>query len=187
MRRLTLYFLPTLFIIFAFSFIALAQADAVHSPAAKSTERQAILDALRGSENVMYQVNFIKVHNGWAWVDTTPLDPKTKQATAEGGPNLLHLANGRWKVMDLSKVPEDKKDPLGAEDASPTYVRNVQRTFKGCPADIFLSHPDNRLPARPRINHRTFVPGLIDGSHAKEIIVLRHFFECVSRYVTDKL
>jgi hypothetical protein len=137
MRRFPMPFLPALLLTFVFSLAAFAQTDTVHSPAAKSPERQAILDGLRGSENVIYQVNFIKVHNGWAWVDTTPLDPRTKQATAEGGPNLLHLVGGKWKVVDLSKVPEDKKDPLGAEDASPTYVRNVQRTFKGCPADIF--------------------------------------------------
>jgi hypothetical protein len=137
MRHLPMFFLLALIVTLACALTVFTQTDTAHSPAAKSTERQAILDALRGSENFIYQVNFIKVHNGWAWVDTTPLDPKTKQATAEGGPNLLHLANGKWKVMDLSKVPEDKKDPLGAEDASPTYVRNVQRTFKGCPADIF--------------------------------------------------
>ena len=137
MRRLPLLFLPALLATLAFSVTSFAQTGIVHSPAAKSPERQAILDGIRGSENVIYQINFIKVHNGWAWVDTTPLDPKTKQATAEGGPNLLHLVSGKWTVMDLSKVPEDKKDPLGAEDASPTYVRNVQKTFKGCPADIF--------------------------------------------------
>ena len=137
MRRLRSIILPVLFLTFAFAVSTFAQTDAVHSPTAKSSERQAILDGLRGSENVLYQVNFIKVHNGWAWVDTTPLDPKTKQPTAEGGPNLLHLVNGKWTVMDLSKVPEDKNDPMGAEDASPNFVRNLRRTFKGCPADIF--------------------------------------------------
>lgn len=137
MRRLHKLFLPALFAASMLSIAAFAQTDSVHTPAAKSPERQAILDALRGSENVIYQVNFIKVHSGWAWVDTTPLDPKTKQPTAEGGPNLLHMVGGKWKVMDLSKVPEDKNDPLGPEDASPTYIRNLRRTFKGCPADIF--------------------------------------------------
>jgi hypothetical protein len=130
-------FVWTFFLMITFAAISLAQVDAVHTPAAKSVERQAILDALRGGENVLYQVNFIRAHNGWAWVDTTPLDPKTKQATAEGGPNLLHMVGGKWKVMDLSKVPEDKNDPLGPEDASPTYIRNLRKTFKGCPADIF--------------------------------------------------
>ena len=135
MRRPQILILPA--VLLSFCITAFSQSDTAHSPAAKSPERQAILDGLRGSENVIYQVNFIKVHNGWAWVDTTPLDPKTKQATAEGGPNLLHLESGKWKVMDLSKVPEDKNDPMGAEDASPTYVRNVRKTFKGCPPDIF--------------------------------------------------
>src|SRR3954454_6907418 len=105
MRHLPMFFLLALIVTLACALTVFTQTDTAHSPAAKSTERQAILDALRGSENFIYQVNFIKVHNGWAWVDTTPLDPKTKQATAEGGPNLLHLANGKWKVMDLSKVP----------------------------------------------------------------------------------
>jgi hypothetical protein len=114
--------------------------EAARTPTVNSPERKAILDALRAdgsNKNVLYQVHFIRVHNGWAWVDTTPLDANTKQPTAEGGPNLLHMVNGQWKVMDLSKVPEDPNDPMGAEDASPTYVRNVRRTFKGCPADIF--------------------------------------------------
>ena len=114
--------------------------DAVRSPAANSPERKAILDALRsdGSDkNALYQVHFIRVHNGWAWVDTTPLDASTKRPTAEGGPNLLHIEKGKWQVMDLSKVPEDPNDPMGAEDASATFVRNLRRTFKGCPPDIF--------------------------------------------------
>ena len=49
----------------------------------------------------------------------------------------MHLENGTWKVMDLSKVPEDPKDPLGPEDASPGFVRNVMKTFPGVPRDIF--------------------------------------------------
>ena len=110
--------------------------DELHTPAKGSDERQAIMDALRGSQQVVFQVNYLKVHNGWCWVDTTPLD-KGGRATAEGGPNLLHFENSRWKVMDLSKVPDDPNDPLGPEDASPTFVKNVMKTFPGVPRDIF--------------------------------------------------
>ena len=110
--------------------------DELHTPAKGSDERQAIMDSLRGNQQVVFQVNYLKVHNGWCWVDTTPLD-KSGRATAEGGPNLLQFENGRWKVMDLSKVPEDKNDPLGPEDASPTFVKNVMKTFPGVPRDIF--------------------------------------------------
>jgi hypothetical protein len=110
--------------------------DELHTPEKGSDERQAIMDALRGNQQVVFQVNYLKVHNGWCWVDTTPLD-KQRRATAEGGPNLLHMENGKWKVMDLSKVPDDPSDPLGPEDASPTYVKNVMKTFPGVPRDIF--------------------------------------------------
>src|SRR5690348_12045214 len=50
--------------------------DELHTPEKGSTERQAIMDALRGNQNVVFQVNYLKVHNGWCWIDTTPLDSK---------------------------------------------------------------------------------------------------------------
>jgi len=107
-----------------------------YTPAKGSAERQAILDALRGVQQVVFQVHYFKVHNGWCWIDTTPLD-KRGRPTAEGGPNLLHLENGKWKVMDLSKVPDDPDDPLGPEDASPTFIKNLMKTLPGVPRDIF--------------------------------------------------
>lgn len=109
--------------------------DDLHTPEKGTEERQAIMDALRGNQNVIFQVNYLKVHNGWAWVDTTPLD-KNGRATAEGGANLLHFENGKWRVMNLSKVPEDPDDPMGPDDPSPTYIRNLMKTFPGIPRDI---------------------------------------------------
>src|SRR6266550_1351010 len=70
--------------------------DELRTPAKGSDERQAIMDALRGNQQVVFQVNYLKVHNGWCWVDTTPLD-KGGRATAEGGPNLLHFENGKME------------------------------------------------------------------------------------------
>ncbi|HJZ78724.1 MAG TPA: hypothetical protein VKD91_00200 [Pyrinomonadaceae bacterium] len=126
-----------LFLVFSFSNFAFGQkSTAAHIPATGSSERQAILDALRGDQDIKFKVHYLKVHDGWAWADTTPLD-KAGKATAEGGPNLLHLEDGKWKVKDLASVPDDPKDPLGAEDASPGFVRNVMKTFPGVPRDIF--------------------------------------------------
>ena len=87
----------------------------------------------------------IKVHGDWCWIDTTPLD-KQGRATAEGGPNLLHQENGKWKVMDLASVPEDPRDPLGLEDASPGYVKNLMKTFPGVPRDIFPKPSHSHSP-----------------------------------------
>ena len=129
-----------LFLIAVFCIPLFGQTNAVksgpHVPANGSAERKAIVDALRGDQDVMFKVHYIKVHSDWCWIDTTPLD-KQGHATAEGGPNLLHLEGGKWKVMDLSTVPEDPKDPLGLEDASPGFVKNVMKTFPGVPRDIF--------------------------------------------------
>ena len=107
-----------------------------HIPANGSPERKAIVDALRGDQDVIFKVHYIKAHGNWCWINTTPMD-KQGHATAEGGPNLLHLEDGKWRVMDLSTVPEDPNDPLGPEDASAGYVKNLIKTFPGVPRDIF--------------------------------------------------
>ncbi len=109
--------------------------DALHTPKTDSAERQAILDGLRGGANVKYRVNYLKVHNGWAWIDATPLD-KRGRATAEGGPSLLKLEGNNWTLLDLSIVPEDPNDPMGAEDVSKVYLAHLQKTFPGVPLDI---------------------------------------------------
>ncbi len=110
--------------------------EGAHTPAKGNPERQAILDALRGEQKVVFQVHYLKAHGDWAWIDVTPLDKQGK-AVAEGGPALLERKDGAWVVLDLGKVPEDPDDPLGAEDASAGFVRNLRATFPGVPADIF--------------------------------------------------
>jgi len=121
-----------------------AQSDIAHTPAAGTAERKAIVDSLREDQKgafegkkVVYKVHYLKVHKGWAWIDVTPMNEKG-EALAEGGPNLLHLdESGQWKVIDLSKVPEDPKDPLGVEDASPGFIRNLRKIYPDVPTDIF--------------------------------------------------
>lgn len=113
-------------------------ADRVHTPAKGSAERAAILDALHsGRQDVVFQIYYLKVHKGWAWIDATPLDAQTKKAMAEGGTSLLHLENGAWKAMDLSIVAEDPNNPMASQEASAVFVRNLRRAFPNCPADIF--------------------------------------------------
>ncbi len=115
-------------------------ADDVHVPAKGSAERKALLDAMRAvqfpKQDVVYVVNYMKVHNDWAWVDISPQDRKG-QAVAEGGPSLWHCKKGQWTYVDTSKVPEDPQDPLGPEDASPGFVKNLQKVFRDVPSDIF--------------------------------------------------
>ena len=116
--------------------------DALHTPPKGSPEREAIMDALRddyskqSGAKVIFLVNYLKVHNGWAWADVTPLDEKGK-AVAEGGPSLLHYENDKWQVIDLSVIPEDPNNPQGAFDPDAKFIREVQKKWAGVPADIF--------------------------------------------------
>src|SRR5689334_4506159 len=116
--------------------------DALHTPPKGDPERKAIMDALRDNyrlqngSTVIFQVNYLKVHNGWAWADVTPLDEKGK-AVAEGGPALLHNENDAWKVIDLSAIPEDPNNPQGALDPDAKFIKEVQKRWAGVPADIF--------------------------------------------------
>ena len=105
-----------------------------YTPAAGGAERQAIMDGLRGRQDVVFKVHYLKAHGDWAWVDVTPLDKKGK-AVAEGGTSLMHKAGGAWKAMDLSTLPEDPDNPM--QEPTPKFVRQSQRAFPGLPADIF--------------------------------------------------
>jgi len=119
---------------------------AVHTPSKGSPERKAIMDALREADKgkfdkpVVYVVNYLKVHNGWAWTDVTPTDDKG-QALAEGEQALLNYENGIWISKDLSKVADDPNNPLGPEDPSPRYILNVLKVYPEAPPDIFPKKP----------------------------------------------
>lgn len=116
--------------------------SALHTPAKGSAERKAVMDVLRddflkqGGQRVVFQVNYLKAHQGWAWADVTPLDDKGK-AVAEGGPALLHYEKGAWTVVDLTVVADDPDNPMGPMDPSPLHVKNVQKKYPGVPTDIF--------------------------------------------------
>lgn len=108
--------------------------DELHTPPKGSAERQAIMDALRYDPKVVFVVNSLMVHNGWAWADVSPVE---NGRTAEGGPALLHMQNGRWKAVDLSRIPEDPDDPLEATSVTPAYIKKVRKAYPQAPADIF--------------------------------------------------
>jgi hypothetical protein len=110
------------------------QSAGAHAPAAGSSERKAITDGLRGEQRVVFKIHYLKVHGDWAWIDVTPLDEKGK-AVAEGGTSLMHKEAGGWKAMDLSGLPDDPDNPM--QEPTAKFVKQLQKTFPGLPADIF--------------------------------------------------
>ena len=145
MRSRRLILLSIAVLIFSFAQHSKVQSqvtDQLHTPAKGSPERAAILDVLREEYksgqgiHVTFQVNHLKVHNGWAWVTCTPLDDSGK-AIGEPWPSLLHHEKGKWVIKDLIAIAEALNDPVGPMEPSRKYLSEVQKKYPGVPADIF--------------------------------------------------
>ncbi len=117
----------------------------VYTPEKGSSERKAILDALRLpvekklNQQVIFKVDHLKVQNGWAFVLGSPQKPDggtpdyrgtVYRAAVEAGAfdnsvvALLHNVNGKWKVVNYV---------IGATDVP--YV-DWDKTYHA-PRDIF--------------------------------------------------
>ncbi len=114
-----------------------APASPLHEPERGSAERKAIMDALRAdrfstqAKSVIFQVNYLKVHSGWAWADVTPQDHNgtTVESRTKA---LLHLDEGHWKAVDLGKLPVEGDKPINAE-----FIKSLAEVMPGVPVDIF--------------------------------------------------
>ena len=124
----------------AFSLFSLQplHADKVHVPKAGSPERKAIMDGLRGwlkdnkhcvGQDVVFMVDHLKVHDGWAWVSATPQTRKEGRILAETGTWLLRFKNGSWKSVDYPDDVDGERDPK--------FLEKLRKTYPDIPADIF--------------------------------------------------
>jgi hypothetical protein len=114
---------------------ALAEAfQGAYTPLPASAERKAILDAYRakwkqgGNKNadVVFVVNNLKVHKGWAWLDVRPQSSDgSQQYEAEQG--LLRKKGGKWRVVERTA------------GYSVEYFRKLKRKYPSVPSDIFPS------------------------------------------------
>src|SRR5947207_15419285 len=81
-----------------------ASVNTAHTPPDGSAERNAILQAVhhalarQGRKNVVLIVPYLKVHNGWAWIQVNPQSANGKQDyVSQYG--LLQLLATTWKLM----------------------------------------------------------------------------------------
>lgn len=116
--------------------------EGVHTPPVGSAERDSILAALRaeyttGSGSaVKFKVNYFKVHNGWAWINVTPLDPNGK-IEGEDSPSLLEDKNGKWTIIDLIVIASELDDPVGPMEPNAKFLAAVKKHYPDVPSDIF--------------------------------------------------
>jgi hypothetical protein len=124
-----------------------AGADKLHTPAEGSAEREAILDGLRrhwqASRNpdgargyrgrITFRVSYLKVRNGWAWVNAEPHSTVSKDRFPENSGFLLRLKTGRWQVM---KTPPMDDDGDGAFGPSPGDLERIRKMYPSIATDI---------------------------------------------------
>jgi len=114
-----------------------APPDPLHEPERGTAERKAIMDALRAdrfpdqAKSVVFQVNYLRVHSGWAWADVTPQDKNGKPVESRTKV-LLHYDEGNWKAVDLGKLPFDMAKPVSAD-----FIKGLSEAIPGVPPDIF--------------------------------------------------
>jgi hypothetical protein len=147
------YFLRSIFLAIALcviswftvplSFAADNEAKAASSnsnltPLPGNPQRKAILDALRAElkrlhgMDLLFVVQYLKVKDGWAWVDALPQSPDAQQHY-EDVSALLQLQNGLWKLVELPCTEVENPECLG----DPGYFAGLMQRFPGVPAEIF--------------------------------------------------
>lgn len=115
--------------------------DKIHTPAAGSPERTAILDVLHreytagSGSKAKFKVNYFKVHNGWAWINVVPLNPKGEPEGDEW-PSLLRNQNGAWSSIDLIAVAQGLDEADGPHSPTKKFVQALKKKYPTVPADI---------------------------------------------------
>ena len=115
---------------------ALASGAKAVTPPVGSALRRAILAPLRSylSENLqveaVFVVRWLKVKDGWAWIET---DPQSKDGKARYEPfhALLKREESAWTIVEIPPMEEDSPPIDGA------YFRKLMETNPGLPPEVF--------------------------------------------------
>ena len=111
-----------------------ASVNTAHTPPDGSAERNAILQAVhqalarQGRKNVVLDVPYLKVHNGWAWIQVNPKSPNGSQHY-ESQSGLLQQAANKWTLLEWMPAEE------GTDYAK--YFQKLKAKYPSAPPDIF--------------------------------------------------
>jgi hypothetical protein len=125
-------------------------ADQLHTPLKGTQERQAIMDGLREDFDnrqgsfykphrgaIVFVVNRLQVHNGWAWMIGYPQSSDSQDSFGEYNGFLLHYADGRWRAMSPPPMVNDPNDPENLDYPNRRDVDKIPQKFPTAPRDIF--------------------------------------------------
>jgi hypothetical protein len=118
--------------------------QAATTPPPGSTERKAILDALRADIKrlhgleVVFVVNHLKVRDGWAWTHTLPQSPDGSNKY-EDVSALLREGDGVWRVVEMFCTEEDNPVCLG----NPGFLEGLRERHPKLSAEILPDLVEN--------------------------------------------
>jgi hypothetical protein len=115
-------------------------------PGKGSTERKAILDALRAKMNadLIFVVETLRVHNGWAWVQVKPQSRDGKHHYGDVWA-LVHGHEGSWQVAELQCTEVDNPGCTVGDG----FHERLRAKFPAAPADIFQETPAGEGAEKP--------------------------------------
>jgi uncharacterized protein YceK len=126
--------LTTAFLVTSLLLSGCASVNTAHTPPDGSTERKAILQATRyalarqGRKNLVLVVPYLKVHNGWAWIQINPQSAGgTQHYESQSG--LLQETTKKWRLLEWMPAEE------GTDYKK--YFKNLKAKYPSAPADIF--------------------------------------------------
>jgi len=108
--------------------------NTAHTPPDGSAERNAILQAVQhalarqGRKNLVLDVPYLKVHNGWAWIQINPKSADGRQHY-ESQSGLLQQAANKWTLLEWMPAEE------GTDYAK--YFSKLKAKYPSAPPDIF--------------------------------------------------
>ena len=111
-----------------------ASVNTAHTPSDGSAERNAILQAVhhalarQGRKNVVLDVPYVKVHNGWAWIQVNPKSADGRQHY-ESQSGLLQQTGSKWTLLEWMPAEE------GTDYTK--YFQKLKAKYPSAPPDIF--------------------------------------------------
>ena len=124
----------TLLLVASLVLASCASVNTAHTPPDGSAERNAILQAVhhalarQGRKNLVLDVPYLKVHNGWAWIQVNPKSADGRQHY-ESQSGLLQQTANTWTLLEWMPAEE------GTDSAK--YFQKLKAKYPSAPPDIF--------------------------------------------------
>ena len=121
-------YVTTVLLVASLVLASCASVNTAHTPPDGSAEKNAILQAVQhalarqGRKNLVLDVPYLKVHNGWAWIQVNPKSADGRQHY-ESQSGLLQQTANKWTLLEW--MPAEEPQPSRTASSASPYWRVV--------------------------------------------------------------